>query len=150
MKINFKFIVTYTVISILLPLMISLYLSNKSKSYFLNYKVLGLKDQYKNQLGLYLKVGRYMNYANEATVPSELVINNLIENYIQNYDGFTSTITKSKNSFNTSFNIVLRGDKDLLENLDFEDYTYQIEEGVRNYFINERINLIIFMVFKVH
>ena len=142
MKFNFKVITIYILLGIVLPLILSFYLTNKTNTYFYNYKIVGIKLEYKNKLDLYEKVGDYMSYGQDEDDPSIEILNKILKGKIKSISGFSTSIFEKPSYNNSSFNVILRGDKNILQNIDFESYTYEIENGLRMYFQVEKINLI--------
>ena len=131
MKINFKVIIIYIFVTILLPVLASTYLSIKSENYFYNYNIIGIKQIFINKINLYNKVTSYMGQSPQSDDVAEML--NIIRKSVRSLPNYETTILSEGYD-----HVILRGKKIELVNLNFEKYKEKIEESVRNYIYQER------------
>ena len=141
-KKNFKVILIYFLFVIFIPAIVSFYLTMKSSNYFYNYKISGLTFFYKEKLELYDKISEYMYYKNDSEIPNIDSLNKLIKKGVSSYPGYKTTIFDKKFFNELHFDVILRGKKEDFDDLNFENYIYQIESGLRSFFKSEKSNLI--------
>ena len=142
MKINFKVILVYLAITILLPILVSTYLANRSGNYFYNFNIHGVQPSYVNKLDLYRKVAEYMDFKSEEDDPNIKIVFDIFETSIRSSNYNVTIVKRHSLVRNQYLSVVLRGKNKDLENLDFKKYSYEVEEEIRNYFSLEKEKLL--------
>ena len=142
MKINFKVILIYLAITVLLPILVSTYLASRGGNYFYNFNIHGVKPSYVNKLNLYKKVAEYMQFKPEDDDPSVKIVFDILETSIRSSNYKVTIIKRHSLVRNQYLSVVLRGENKDLENLDFEKYRYNIERELRDYFSLEKDKLL--------